>query len=121
MLYLSNSNSASIHAANQQAFIQSNLPEKESGNTWIGFRDYGKNGEFQWSDDSRRDFSNWAPGEPNNPIGGNQPCVEMYPDGHWNDDDCAKGQTFVCQFDRNVENLHCLVTFLILMKNLCSF
>ena len=76
------SNLASIHAFNEQGFIEANLGQstQPDGRTWIGMRDYGSNGEFEWSDDSNRFFTNWAPGEPNNQIGGEQTCVEVYTD-----------------------------------------
>ena len=85
---------ASIHEPVEQAFIEANIvtSSQPGGRVWIGFKDFGSNGEFQWADDTLRPYTNWAPGEPNNPIGGEQTCVEVYVDsGKWNDDDCAKG------------------------------
>ena len=86
-----------------KAFIQSHLDitQQDDHHYWIGLRDFGKDGHFTWSDDSNVRFTNWAHGEPNNPIGGSQTCVQMYRNnGLWNDDKCESELGFVCKFDR---------------------
>lgn len=39
---------------------------------------------------------NWAGGEPND-SGGNEPCVQTYPGGSWNDISCGAWYQVVCQ------------------------
>lgn len=56
---------------------------------WIGLNDVAKEGAFRWSSGEPVSFTNWAPGEPNNALGG-EDFVTMYQPGHtyaarWND------------------------------------
>lgn len=55
---------------------------------WIGFGDGASEGNFTWYDGAPVNYSNWAPGEPNN-AGGDEDCTQIYPDGSWNDLNCA--------------------------------
>ena len=61
----------SIHKINEVGFLEANVAQNAQfgTRTWIGFRDSGSNGEFDWVDDSLRQITYWAPGEPSNPIG----------------------------------------------------
>lgn len=60
-----------------------------SGIIWIGFNDIASEGSFVWYDQSPIVYTNWHSGEPNN--SGNEDCVQIYPDGQWNDLNCASG------------------------------
>ena len=56
---------------------------------WIGLNDVATEGRFVWSSGAPVTFTNWAPGEPNNTLGG-EDFVTMYQPGHaqagrWND------------------------------------
>ena len=98
-----NGHLASIAHNNEQAFIQSHLDAttQDDAHYWIGLRDFGENGHFTWTDDSNVRFTNWAHGEPNNPIGYPQTCVQMYRNnGLWNDDKCESEGGFACKFER---------------------
>jgi gliding motility-associated-like protein len=55
---------------------------------WIGYSDAITEGSFVWYDGAPLSYSNWAPGEPNN-SGGVEHCTQIYPDGSWNDLNCA--------------------------------
>ena len=57
---------------------------------WIGHNDEAAEGTFVWYDQSPITYTNWAGGEPNN-TGGNEDCVQIYPDGFWNDLPCGIG------------------------------
>ncbi|XP_073725579.1 C-type mannose receptor 2-like isoform X1 [Misgurnus anguillicaudatus] len=70
--------------------IQKIMKDKNISEVWIGlFRD-----SWEWSDESESGFRNWHPSEPNHPD--TEKCVEYNP-GQWNDVDCSKSYTFVCQ------------------------
>jgi hypothetical protein len=56
---------------------------------WIGFNDVASEGNFAWSSGEPVTFTNWAPGEPNDAIGG-EDFTAIYQPGHpyaskWND------------------------------------
>ncbi|XP_078610832.1 alpha-N-acetylgalactosamine-specific lectin-like [Branchiostoma floridae x Branchiostoma japonicum] len=61
---------------------------------WIGLQYLS--GEWRWSDGTAAVFTNWAPGEPNNP---DQQCVNLrQPVGfRWDDNQCTKTKHFICQ------------------------
>ncbi len=54
-----------------------------------------------WTDKTSLGFLNWAPGEPNAAFHpgevGEESCVEMYHDGHWNDNNCLQKRGFACR------------------------
>ncbi|XP_064415760.1 galactose-specific lectin nattectin-like [Latimeria chalumnae] len=90
----------SIHSAFQNRKIIQ-LIQNEAGScprTWIGgYRQLFKK-SFYWLDGSRWNYSNWAPGEPNN-FFFFENCLEMnYPHtGAWNDIRCWYRKPFVCE------------------------
>ena len=57
-------------------------------------------GEFLWVDHTELNFTNWAPGEPNNK--GDEHCGEIHSDtGVWNDMNCESNRlSFICQIKR---------------------
>lgn len=69
-------------------------------NVWIGLtRD--RNFGWAWTDSTPLAYLNWAPGEPNMAFHPGQiaeeNCVEMYPDGRWNDNNCLQKRGFACR------------------------
>lgn len=56
---------------------------------------------WAWTDKTSLGFLNWAPGEPNAAYHpgevAEENCVEMYPDGRWNDNNCLQKRGFVCR------------------------
>ncbi|KAJ7986772.1 hypothetical protein DPEC_G00331850 [Dallia pectoralis] len=89
----------SIHSRAEVEFLIK-MNHSRLHNIWIGLtRD--KNFGWSWSDLHSLAFLNWAPNEPNEAfhpgdvIGEN--CVEMYPDGLWNDNNCVKKRGFACR------------------------
>uniref|UniRef100_H2ZSK7 C-type lectin domain-containing protein n=1 Tax=Latimeria chalumnae TaxID=7897 RepID=H2ZSK7_LATCH len=85
----------SIHSAfKNQKIVQ--LIQSEAGScprTWIG-----GHRPFPWTDGSCWNYSNWAPGEPNNYLGIER-CLELnFPHtGLWNDFRCCFKNAFVCE------------------------
>lgn len=62
----------------------------------LGIDDLKREGRFEHLDGKGLEYSNWAPGEPNN--AGNEHCVEMHPDGRWHDRSCDIGLLIICVF-----------------------
>uniref|UniRef100_A0A8B9LWC7 C-type lectin domain-containing protein n=1 Tax=Astyanax mexicanus TaxID=7994 RepID=A0A8B9LWC7_ASTMX len=75
---------ASVDMSYDQAFISGAI-QQERTDAWIGLK-LG----WGWTDLTALAFTNWAPGEPNEAYHdlGMEDCVEMYPDGTWNDNNC---------------------------------
>merc|ERR1712213_53482 len=71
-----------------------------SSGAWIGLTDFLDEGDFSWVDgtafDETSSFNNWRSNAPNNG-NGNQHCVQIRPDGEWDDVICNKAQAYVCQ------------------------
>uniref|UniRef100_A0A4W6CB22 C-type lectin domain-containing protein n=1 Tax=Lates calcarifer TaxID=8187 RepID=A0A4W6CB22_LATCA len=87
----------SIHSRAEVEFIR-NLNYTKYHNIWIGLtRD--RNFGWGWTDKTSLGFLNWAPGEPNEAFHpgdvAEENCVEMYPDGRWNDNNCLQKRGFV--------------------------
>ncbi|KPP79615.1 macrophage mannose receptor 1-like, partial [Scleropages formosus] len=96
---LANSELASLHSRAEVEFLR-NINYTKSHNVWIGLTKniyYG----WSWTDQTSLGFLNWAPGEPNSAIHpgdtGGEDCVEMYPDGQWNDNNCVQKRGFACR------------------------
>jgi gliding motility-associated-like protein len=80
-------NLTSIESAAENSCILNNLNTLGySGIIWIGYNDINVEGSFTWFDQSPSAYTNWAGGEPNQ--SGNEDCVQIYPNGAWNDLDC---------------------------------
>ncbi|KAL4617320.1 macrophage mannose receptor 1-like [Arapaima gigas] len=96
---LGNSELASLHSRAEVEFLR-NINYTKYHNVWIGLtkdRHYG----WGWTDQTSLGFVNWAPGEPNSAFHpgdtGKENCVEMYPDGRWNDNNCVQRRGFACR------------------------
>uniref|UniRef100_UPI00358FC12A collectin-11 n=1 Tax=Myxine glutinosa TaxID=7769 RepID=UPI00358FC12A len=55
---------------------------------------------FLLGDGSAAAFEKWRPGEPNN-AAGNEGCVDLSADGHWNDVECRQEAYYACEFSGN--------------------
>ncbi len=83
-------NLISIQSAAENNCIANDLVAHSfSGTIWIGFNDIASEGSFVWYDQSPVVYTNWNGGEPNN--SGNEDCVQIYPNGMWNDLNCSSG------------------------------
>ena len=83
-------NLISVQSAAENAdLVQALSNQGYSSNViWIGYSDAITEGSFVWYDGAPLSYSNWAPGEPND-AGGVEDCTQIYPDGSWNDLNCA--------------------------------
>ncbi|XP_066274551.1 uncharacterized protein [Branchiostoma lanceolatum] len=76
---------------------------------WIGLNDVTVENTWTWSDGtpvSDCDFTNWAPGEPNNAGStGDQDCGQLWKDKgfQWDDDMCGNQKYFICQIGSGEE------------------
>lgn len=87
----------SIASLTEQSWLESYLYMATS-DVWIGLNDLSFSGLFSWSDHHPVTFTYWAPGEPNNHLGFNEDCVEMYAQtGRWNDITCTELNTYICK------------------------
>ncbi|XP_035247102.1 macrophage mannose receptor 1 [Anguilla anguilla] len=89
----------SLHSQAEVDFLR-NINYTKYHNVWIGLtrdRSFG----WGWTDMTSLGYVNWAPGEPNEAFhpgdAGSENCVEMYPDGKWNDNNCLQKRGFACR------------------------
>ncbi|XP_055345940.1 macrophage mannose receptor 1-like [Paramacrobiotus metropolitanus] len=97
---------ASVRNEAEQKCIHGYVQYAEIG-MWIGLRDTTAETDrmtWQWVDNNDNQepavYANWQKGEPNmfNP---KETCVEMYPNGLWNNARCEQHKGFICQAPRN--------------------
>ena len=70
------------------------------GSVWIGLTDEITEGEFQWVTGEAVDYTNWAPGEPND--AGGEDYTELYDSGEWNDIPSGQSHPYVCEWENYV-------------------
>ncbi len=83
-------NLASIHSPAENSQVLSAIQGSDS---WIGLNDIASPFDFEWSDGSPVDYTNFALGEPN----GDGDCLYITSAGEWADSDCAVARPFVVQ------------------------
>ncbi|XP_022294740.2 perlucin-like [Crassostrea virginica] len=88
-----------VDSVDEGNFLRSHLiSSHRSEHFWIGGTDTIQEGKWVWiSSQDSLDYTDWAPGEPNNGIGAG--CMTMaYHEGyHWNDDFCTSQYDFICE------------------------
>ena len=85
-------------AAENEAVAQ--LVRAKNKHAYLSMNDISKEGKFTYPTGGSLDYSNWAPGEPNNRAKDEGPenCVEIFPDGKWNDVPCSYQLLVICEF-----------------------
>ncbi|XP_061165638.1 asialoglycoprotein receptor 1-like [Saccostrea echinata] len=69
--------------------------------TWLGITDIFEEKKFvRMSDAKELTHFNWSKGQPDN-YENNEHCVEILPDGKWNDLNCSRRIGFICKLHRN--------------------
>ena len=66
----------------------------------IGLEDFSLTSGWRWSDNSIVKYLNFAKGEPSN-FKGMESCVEIWPNGEWNDFACNDKLYFVCKWHKS--------------------
>ncbi|XP_067381254.1 ladderlectin-like [Channa argus] len=93
-------NLASVHNTYEYHEIQRLITTAthEYKETWIGGSDAQQEGTWLWSDGRSLQYTNWAPGEPNN-IHGRQHCLQMNHGAQksWDDIECHVQRPSVCE------------------------
>jgi len=87
-------NMVSIRDAGEDKFVHT----MKSGLKWIGAHDRVQKGLWLFSDGTKMVYTGWYPGEPNN-LGGKQDCMQMFPNGKWDDVGCDYKRASVCVKD----------------------
>ena len=82
-------------AAENEAVTQLARAHKE--NAYLSMNDISTEGRFTYPSGEILVYSNWAPQEPNND-GGSENCVEIFPNGKWNDKVCGEQRLVICEF-----------------------
>ena len=75
---------ATLNSQEEDAFVWGTLRSY----SWIGLTDRATEGQWRWITGERLTYSNWAPGEPNNGLGGGNQNYAWYWDvypGNWDD------------------------------------
>jgi len=91
-----NSEVLTIHSKEEQDFVSQYLfkTNKLLENVWLGFRN--KSGQFEWNDNSNKQYTNWRSGYPIKQIDFN--CVQVEPvTSQWANAPCLKKGLVVCQ------------------------
>ena len=70
--------------------------EASGSDMTIGLTDALVEGSFEWVDGQPAAFTHWGEGQPDD-AGDGEDCVELWPDGVWNDIPCDIEQGFVCE------------------------
>ncbi|XP_015271970.1 PREDICTED: pulmonary surfactant-associated protein D-like [Gekko japonicus] len=71
------------------------LAAKFGKNAFLGMNDQETEGVFKHLNGDQMAYSKWAPNEPN---GVHEDCIEIYPDGNWNDVPCGLSRLIMCEF-----------------------
>ncbi|XP_048579859.1 uncharacterized protein LOC5521691 isoform X2 [Nematostella vectensis] len=89
----------SIHGVKEQAYMIKNLKDLV-GNVWTGMVRMPNSLMFTWSDQSVKQYTNWARGQPGQP-GTSQTCVQVNnsitSNGRWSAVDCGLKNSFMCK------------------------
>ncbi|XP_046546494.1 perlucin-like [Haliotis rubra] len=93
---------ARITSEDEDDYLRSRAnEEKGSIGYWLGATDLIKEGEFMWEGGVPLNYTNWAPGEPNNEMhpeqSGHCLMLQMTTGYKWNDNDCIKKTKFICE------------------------
>ncbi|KAK6969768.1 macrophage mannose receptor 1 [Biomphalaria glabrata] len=81
-------------------WVKTTLLGNRPGSYWIGLNDRDNEAGFSWTDGSGLTYTNWAAGEPNDYLHGEDCVVWTLPVNKWNDLYCYVANSFICQVGR---------------------
>ncbi|XP_022088512.1 macrophage mannose receptor 1-like [Acanthaster planci] len=91
----------SVTGPEDQQFIRGHLHNSGQIYTWMGCNDLGREGGWEWSDNSPFAFINWNAGQPDNGGGasplGHHCCSFFSNSGTWVDHQCEQEQGYSCK------------------------
>ena len=75
------------------------LVRAQNKDAFLSMNDISMEGRFTYPMGESLGYFSWASGEPSNSNGG-QPgnCVQIYPEGKWNDVPCREQLLMICEF-----------------------
>ncbi|XP_062618048.1 perlucin-like [Saccostrea cucullata] len=88
-----------IESSSEDQFLRTHLTQSHlSEHFWVGGTDAFAEGEWVWlSNPKQMTYKGWAPGEPNNGVGGACMTLAYHEGFHWNDDHCKNEYDFICE------------------------
>ncbi|XP_062620922.1 perlucin-like [Saccostrea cucullata] len=95
-----------IETAEEDEFIAQQMRIHSIRNTWLGGSDWAVEGSWVWEPDGKiLQYSNFAPGKPNNFFGENCLDKEQSLYYQWNDEDCDTDAYYICEKQNVIGNL----------------
>ncbi len=82
----------------ENSWVTNTANSYETGRWWIGLSDRDTEGTYAWYSGTAVSYTNWAPGEPNDPSG-HSDCVAFGRNSTetWSDEQCNAARPFVCE------------------------
>lgn len=101
---------ASFHSQEEATFLTLLLGEDQYINQtsmWIGGQMLGFY-SYEWEDETKWNFHNWAPYEPDTNTDNDKKCVEVLNEpawaGKWANENCGQRKPFICRKDPSPSN-----------------
>ena len=89
-----------MHLASIHSDAENDAASDVCCSCWIGLHCMnGDQYDFEWTDGTSWNYTNWNSGEPNNWWNTNEDCVHMYSSGKWNDNQCSADKKALCRKD----------------------
>lgn len=94
---------AHINDAEENEFLKELICNNDVKYAYFGYTDEETEGKWQWVDGETSQYTNWAPGEPNNEYGQEHYAL-INQNGYWNDgkfenDAANSGVVIICEFE----------------------
>ena len=67
---------------------------------WIGFQDFHTEGNFEWTDGSSGNYTNWDSNQPNDDTSAHpegEDCTIVGKNGYWHDTNCGFPNAYICK------------------------
>lgn len=91
---------ACITSAEENQWIYNFAAQNGITNAWFGYSDAEEEGNWKWVSSETSNYTNWAPGEPNNEGGREHYAGYYFGDGTWNDGTYPSNCYYLCEWPR---------------------